>query len=119
MTAKKPTPPSTSPEQTGPSESGQPVHEVLYERVTGESEEVVVHPGRAASHVEVSTPLPVDVHARLQAMSAAITRSTGCHVPVSTITRAMVEVMLVTDPDLDACRSEADVVAVLKRALRG
>jgi hypothetical protein len=120
MAAKKKAARRAKRSETRVTAGGEPVREVLYDRVTGRSREVVILPGKDP---EGHTPITVDVShdqlSLLRELSAEIDRNTRCAVPVAGIVRAMLAAVLGARPQLGGCRSEADITAMVDRMMRG
>lgn len=96
----------------------QPVREVLYDRVTGRTEEVVILPAPSApSSYRMTLRLRLEQRARLDDVSRRIDRATDCTLPPAAIIRGVLDGVLSADVDLAECRSEADISAVLAARL--
>ena len=96
----------------------QPVSEVLYDRVTGRSRDVLIFPA-APTPSRMTVRLRTDQRARLDQAARKIARTTGEAVSVTAIIRGALDALMTADLDLAGCRSEADIKsAVLARHAR-
>lgn len=95
----------------------KPVSEVLYDRVTGRSQEVIILPPVSS---RMTLRLRPDQRARLDQASRKITRTAGETVSTAAIVRGLLDALMSADLDLSGYRSEADIkAAVLARLARG
>ncbi len=92
----------------------KPVREVLYDRVTGRVQEVVILPGTNAppSH-RITLRLRPEQRARLDEVSRQIDRATDCTLPAAAIIRGVLDGVLNADVSLSECRSEADISSAI------
>ena len=96
------------------------VTEILYDRVTGKSQEVTLLPfARAADHRRMTFSVHVHQRDRLRELCAQIHRKTGARVSSSMIIRGMLDALVHAKLELSDCRSEADVRTVVERRLSG
>ena len=95
-----------------------PVKEVLYDRVTGRSQDVVILPPPPPPST-MTLRLRTDQRAKLDRASQKIARTTGERMSVAAIIRGALDALLSVDLDLAECRNEADVkAAILARLAR-
>ena len=92
----------------------RPRREVLYDRVTGRVQEVVILPGTSAppSH-RITLRLRPEQPARLDEVSRQIDRATDCTLPAAAIIRGVLDGVLNADVSLSECRSEADISSAI------
>ena len=93
-----------------------PVTEVLYNRVTGQSQEVVVRPA-APTPSRLTLTLRADQRSRLDRSARKIARTTGRRVSLAAIIRGALDAIMGADLDLSGCRNEADVKAAVSARL--
>jgi hypothetical protein len=94
----------------------QPVREVLYDRVTGRSQEVIILPA-APTPSRLTLTLRTDQRARLDQSARKIARTTGRRVSVAAIIRGALDAIMGADLDLAGCRNEADIRAAVSARL--
>jgi len=94
------------------------MREVLYDRVTGDSWDVTIHPAPPPPS-RVTIRLRADQRERLDQAARKMARTTGEPVSVAAVVRGLLDALMSADLDLAGCRNEADVrAAVLSRLAR-
>ena len=94
--------------------------ETLYDRVTGRTVEVVIHPPEVQpALVPVTVNLRKDQRRRLAALKSEISRTGGVTMPAAAVIRGVLDAVAAADLNLGQCRTEADIkAAVLARLTR-
>ena len=93
--------------------------EILYERVTGRSQEVVIRPAEPMpAQTRMTIRLRPDQRAWLDDLSSDMARTTGTRVAPAAIIRAVLDGVADARLALSGCRSEADVRAAVVGRLR-
>lgn len=92
-----------------------PVTEVLYDRVTGRTEEATILPAEPPPS-RMTIRLRTDQRARLDQVARKLARTAGESVSVAAVVRGVLDALMSVDLDLAGCRNEADIkAAVLAR----
>lgn len=96
------------------------VTEVLYDRVTGHSQEVtILPPGRTHDRRRMTFSLHANQRSRLEEWCAQIRRNTAARVSSSMIVRGVLDALAEAKLDFSGCKSEAEIRAVVQHRLRG
>ena len=96
------------------------VTEILYDRVTGRSQEVTILPlARTGARRRITFTLHANQRTRLEELREQIRRKTGAKVSSSMIVRGVLDALADVKLDLSDCMSEADVRAVVQHRLSG
>ena len=94
--------------------------EILYDRVTGRSQEVTIGPpDRTDDRRRMTFSLHTNQRVRLQELCEQIRRNTGARVSSSMIVRGVLDALADANLDFSNCRSEADIQAVVRSHLSG
>ena len=94
--------------------------EILYDRVTGRSQEVtILPPERTDDRRRMTFSLHANQRARLEELCAQIRQNAGARVSSSMIVRGVLDTLADANLDFSESKSEADIRAVVQRRLRG
>ncbi len=98
----------------------EPVLETLYDRVTGQTQEVAIHHAAARPvRCQLTVALRPDQRATLEELKDTIASTTGATLPAAAFIRGILDAVADARLKLTGCQTEADVKAtVLARLTR-